>query len=523
MEKGVNMLNAKNKVYGKIRVNKPPMSQFDLSYEIKFTGEMGKIYPICCKEMIPSDIFDVSCSPVIRLPPLVAPLMHEIDVFGYYFFVPNRIMWPDTIAGDPPVLTDGWNLFLTRGEDGDTTPTHPVWTPTSTSIGSLWDQFGFPVDTTVHTDDLPTIFPQYAYNMVWNYFFRDERVQDRVANSQDALLRGAWQKDYFTIASLDEQKGTAPSIGVNGYAAFTSDLFNNGAPGTGSWAGIGVGDDISDPDQFYVQTNSYAEDHAYEAFNSNTLEGSAGISIMDLRLGAAIQRFAEANQRGSSRIRDFLLQHYGTAPKDERINEPEYIGGFRQPIIISEIAQTSQTSGVNPTGLLAGHGLSAGNNRIGRYRAVEHGVLLGVMVVRPKTAYDSQGIAREWNRKSTWDLILPGFANIGDQAILEKELVAGSNTTHNNTVFGYQERFAEAKSSRDIVTGLMRYTNSYDYWNMARHISGRPTLNSAFIQCIPRSDMFATLDNESILFFNVKNHIKAVRPIPFISNPGMMI
>jgi hypothetical protein len=516
------MFNSRNPIYGKIRINKPPMSQFDLSYEKKFTGEMGKLYPIMIEEMVPGDIFDISVSCVARLPPLVAPLMHEIDLYVYTFFVANRNMWPDEVTGDPPELTDGWNLFLTRGQDGDQTPTHPTWSPTDTGVGTLWDYCGMPVDVTPPAADRPTIFPQYAYNMVWNEYFRDERIQDMVSLDNDDILRASWQKDYFTIASLDEQRGTAPTVGVEGYANFPSDLFNTGSPGTGSAVALSTSDDSSDPDQFY-SNSADARNHAYEAMNDNVLDGSAGIDILNLRYGAAIQRFMEANQRSSSRIKDFLLTHYGTAPKDERVDIPEYIGGFRQPMVISEVAQTSATQTNLPTGLLAGHGLSVGNSKIGRYRCKEHGVIISVAVMRPKTGYNSQGIPKQWSRKSTWDVIIPSFANIGDQAIKEMELVLSTNTSYNNTIFGYQERYAEAKSKQDMVCGLMRYTESYDYWNMHRYFSSRPTLNSTFIQCIPRTDMFASLDNEEVLFFNFKNHIKAVRPIPFISNPGMII
>lgn len=507
-----------NKLFQNVGGVQPPRSIFNLSYEKKFTCDMGQLIPVMCDEVVPGDIFDIGASMVIRFQPLVAPVLHQVDVSCYYFFVPYRLLWDD------------WEDFITGGPDGDLAPTIPRWVPDNNdkmSIGSLWDYFGFPtvsaplVPPPVNRN-FPVIFPPRAYAFVWNEYFRDETLQDEIdylnfLGTDDDLnvpLLSNWEKDKFTSALLWQQRGTAPAIPIVGDTAAVWQATNFGI-GAG---GYNVGVDAGVNPTVYVN-NAAGIDNLYDVFNANTvdLSGATPISISELRTAVQVQRWLERNARAGVRYTEFLKAQFGTYPKDERLDRPEYIGGMKAPVIFTEVLQTSET-GTTPQGNLAGHGLSVTATPIGKYRVEEFGLILGVMRIMPKPAYQ-QGIDRQWIKNTKYDFFFPVFANLSEQEITRGELYWTGDLANDETVFGFCGAYDELRTKNNQVCGLFRTT--YDYWHLGRQFGSAPALNSTFIQCSVRKDIFA-VPSEPGCLVQFGNIIKALRPMPIIAEPGLM-
>ena len=499
-------------VFQSVRSASPGRSVFNLSYEKKFTCDMGQLIPVMCDEMVPGDKFNIGNQMIIRFQPLVAPILHEINVFCHYFFVPYRLLWSD------------WEKFITGGEDGTFTATLPRWTPSSNAVGSLWDYMGMPTGVTP-TNRLPLDFPKRAYNFIWNSFYRDETLQTALdINTSDTVLRRAWEKDYFTSSLPWQQRGTAPALPIAGTtsAVFASTvgtllsggqkvgMFNSGSSAiageTSSGAGAG---------NYLRVTKTYLDDNIVDLSHATTF------NVSDLRLAFQVQKWLERNARGGARYVEFLKSHFGVSPRDDRLQRPEYIGGSKSPVIISEVLQTAGTGvtgQTTPQGNMAGHGISVNQSHCASYYAQEFGVVIGLMSVMPRTAYQ-QGINRQWLRQTKYDFYFPEFANLSEQAIEGAEIYASATPADNISVFGYQGRYDEMRYKPNLVCGQLRDT--YDYWHLGRQFTSKPLLNDSFIQCVPRKDVFAA-QTEPALIVQFGNLIKAVRPLPRLAEPGLI-
>ena len=510
------MRSAKQAPFQSVGSLHPGRSQFNLSYVKTFTADMGQLIPIMCDECVPGDIWKIGNQSVVRFQPLVAPVLHEINQFVHYFFVPYRLLWED------------WEDFITSGEDGQDVSVLPYWDVTDDSEGSLWDYLGFPTDVDPGAGARPIDFPRRAYNFVFNEYYRDENLQTQVALTNEDILLRNWEKDYLTSALLEQQKGTAPSLPISGIIPV-----------------LGIGKS----NQNFPQTNTtvYESDHTTSVFAKSSytsdatnpgvfeedpanpgyprvrvdLSAATTFDIADLRLAFQIQRWMERNNRAGSRYTEFLKAHFGVAPHDDRLQRPEYIGGTRANIILSEVLQTSSTDLVSPQGNLAGHGIGISNNFAGTYHVKEFGLIIGLMSVMPKPQY-SQGINRQWLRETRYDFYFPEFANLSEQAITNGEVCAiDANPTHNQEIFGYQGRYDEMRVKQNMVCGQMRTT--FNYWHLAREFDPGtpPELNEDFIQCIPRKDIFA-VPSEPGLIVEFGNAIVAFRPLPITAEPGLL-
>ena len=467
---------------------------------------MGQLIPVMCDEAIPGDIFKLGNQAVIRFQPLVAPVLHEVYVTTHYFFVPYRI------------LDEDFEDFITGGVDGAYSDPIPLWEPTDTTVGSLWDFFGFP--TGIDPDGAyPIDYPRRAYNMVYNEYYRDETLQTEVALTNETILNSNWLKDYFTSAQLSQQRGTAPALPISGTGSAIWDAADFVANSlTGSYQGFtGVG---TDP-RFNTEPGTGIA-NALAFFNGNTIDFStaATFDIADLRLAVQIQKFMERNQRAGVRYTEFLREHFGAHPRDERLQRPEYIGGSKTPVIFSEVLQTSSTDATSAQGNLAGHGLAVESQYCGTYRVQEFGLIIGVMRVMPVPAY-SQGIDRQWLRRTRYDFPFPEFVNLSEQAIINAEICATDAFAHNQGIFGYQGRYDECRTKNNQICSQMRST--FDYWHLGREFNpaSPPLLNSSFITCTPRKDIFA-VPSEPGLIVSYGNIIHAFRPLPYIAEPGLL-
>lgn len=500
-----------SKLFNQIKAQKPRKSLFDLSYSKTFTCDMGQLIPVMCDEVVPGDVFNINNEMVIRFQPLVAPVLHEINAYVHYFFVPYRLLMED------------WEDFITGGKDGDYVAEVPSYVSTANdaSTGSLWDYFGFPITDGIRVN----AFPFRAYKLVYNEYYRDENLEDEldITDNTNVIkpLNRKWEKDYFTSSLPWQQRGTAPSLPISSYMNISG--YDNLYLLTGQTKTIG---------------SKSSESMTFEIGNDNsspvTVEGSdpisfssPGFNISDLRLAFQVQKWLERNARSGCRYTEQLRAHFGVSPRDERLQRPEYIGGSKSPIIVSEVLQTSSTDATTPQGNLAGHGLAADFSHACRYRATEYGLIIGLLSVMPRLTYTSQGVNRQWLRTNKYDYYWPEFANLSEQAIYKSEIFSTpANTNHifagtvtSDDLFGYQGRYDELRTKHNMVCGEIR--DELSYWTMARDFVSPPSLNNEFVTCNPTKRIFA-VQNRNGLIVSFGNNITALRPLPYLAEPGLI-
>lgn len=523
-----------SRVFNRVASLRPGRSVFDLSHQRKLTCDMGQLIPILCEEMVPGDTWSVGNELVIRFQPMVAPILHEVNAYVHYFFVPYRLLWED------------WEEFITGGVDGDSALTPPTWVPTNTTLGSLWDYMGFPVGIDPE-GAFPLDFPRLAYNYVYNEYYRDETLIPEIALDNQSIQPRCWEKDYFTSSLPWQQRGTAPALPISGT---TAAVFDFGTYGKNIGQVVrAAGYTVSNDDR-YLRADGDNGTAPYEvpitldsqsavgdlgavqarlkvsantagiltSSNSVDLSSATTFDVADLRLVVQIQKWLERNARAGARYTEFIHSHFGESAKDERLQRPEYIGGSKSPVIISEVLQTSSSDTTTAQGNMAGHGITADSTFCGKYHAQEFGLILGLLSVMPRTAYQ-QGINRQWLRRTRYDFYFPEFANLSEQAIEQVEIYASEVQAENRSIFGYQGRYDEMRYKPSMVCGEMRST--FDYWHLGRIFDSAPNLNKDFLTCVPSKRIFAD-ETSPGLIVSVGNLIKAVRPLPIQSNPGLM-
>ncbi len=340
---------------------RPGRSVFNLSYEKKFTMDMGELIPVMHDEVVPGDVVSLGNELVIRMQPMVAPVLHEINAFVHYFFVPYRLLDPD------------WEEFISGGADGASAIVLDRWAPADVAIGSLWDYFGFPTTVTPDADNRPLQFPINAYNIIYNTYYRDQTLIAEVPLTDEDVLFRSWEKDYFTSALPWQQRGTAPALPISGSSQAL-------------WPAVS-GSNVTNFEYDNANKQPFSAG-SKTALENNTVDLSSATTfdVADLRLAFQIQKWMERNARAGARYTEFLAAHFGVSPKDSRLDRPEFIAGSRTPVVISEVLQTSET-GVTPQGTLAGHGITVDRQFLGKYRVEEFGMILGIMSIIPKPVY----------------------------------------------------------------------------------------------------------------------------------------
>ena len=487
------------KVFQSVGGLRPGRSVFDLSYEKKFDCDMGQLIPVMADEVVPGDVFKMSNQLVIRFNPLVAPVLHEINAYIHYFFVPNRLVMED------------WEEFISGGTDGESTIPLPLWSPTKNGKYSLWDYLGLPVDV-VPDGALPLSFSKRAYNLIWNEYYRDQNLQDEVDLDQEDILLRSWEKDYFTSCLPWQQRGTAPALPISGTTNaewLTSQFEVNESTIPNVAFG---GNKMLLKGNFKDSAEAFMNDNVVDFSNAATFD------VSDLRLAFQVQKWMERNARAGVRYTEFLQSHFGVSPRDDRLQRPEYIGGSKSPVIISEVLQTSSTDANSPQGNLAGHGITADQSRVANYRATEFGWIIGLLSIMPRATYQ-QGIDRQYLKRSKYDFYFPEFAHLSEQAIEQAEIFATASSSENTQIFGYQGRYDELRFKRSMCVADMR--DRLDYWHLGRDFDSPPILNSSFIECKPSKRIFAVQDVPGMVV-NVANLITAIRPLPVIAEPGMI-
>lgn len=511
-------------------------SGFNLSHEYKTTHDPFQLIPISCFECIPGDVHSISVRSVLRFNPMLAPILHRLQMSFDAFFVQYRN------------LDDQWVDFITRNPDGDTVVALPRFVPADyaspasvVAVGSLWDYLSYPLLQPAAAA-CPLDYPRRAYFRIFNEFYRDENLEPEIdyldpATNSYNILNAAWRRDLYTSSLPFRQKGTSPALPVFGSASAAFDLpyenlnglgvwnlsLNGSSPGTGIGYSAGAAGTGTD-----VPANKAILD---TIMGNNTISGAtfSSADISDIRFASQVQAWMERNARGGTRYTEFLRAQFDESPMDAILQRPEYIGGVTSGVLISEVLQTSANAAEpTPQGNLAGHGLGLTRGRIGTYKAREFGLIMILASVVPDPAY-SQGIDRAWLRNTTFDFPFPIFAGLSEQPVFNAEVFTRDSTadptgTINYTPFGYTARFNELRFLGNKVTGLMRTT--FDYWHMARSFATAPALNAAFIRPtaaeITELKRVFAVPTEPAFVANYGINLKSYRPIPFMGIPSQI-
>lgn len=556
---------AKTKIFDSVQVKSPKYNKFDLSYMNTLSCNMGKLVPFFVQDVLPGDKIKVKKEHLLKMMPLATPMLQRVNVYFHYFFVPYRLIWND------------FEKFITGGADGLAAPAYPVLGTNNAvwSAGSLPDYLGFP--TNGNPTDAPIdAMPFRAYNLIYNNYYRDQNFEkpipvplgsgldnsytDEDGNVLEAsiedmttLRNRPYPKDYFTSALPFVQRGPAAKIPITANVTLPAgsiysgndpgeDAISIGSPAIqtfGSSAtvhnllvdGLGSG---------YVQAAGKPQPGATigRIFGNSTLpvpgkdieleSSSADGTIIELRRAFALQEFLEKSARGGARYIENLLSFFGVRGSDYRLQRPLYLGGARNPIVISELLQTSETTqgeDGHPLGTMSGQGNSLGGGFMFNRYFEEHGLVLGILSIMPKASY-FKGIPRRYLRRDKFDFYWPQFAHIGEQPILTSELYydgTNENDTISNfneeNVFGYTPRYAEYRFNNDEIHGQFRTT--LKNWHMARDFESVPNLNSQFLavddsQYRPFSDVNPIDDH---FYIQIYNNVKALRKIPKYGSP----
>ena len=504
-------------LFNSIKLERPKKNVFDLTHDVKLSADMGNLTPILTLECVPGDKFELGCESLIRFSPLIAPVMHRMDVSMHYFFVPNRILW------------ENWEKFITDANSGAVMPYFsstlftPDYSPAWPTARSTADYLGVPPPDNGTTAVNINALPFAAYQCIYNEYYRDQNLiapvdyklvdgNNYIDNpnfiAKTKLRKRAWEHDYFTAALPFAQKGAAVDIplgqinqDVPVLTTTSGGTVLQGAPG---YTNQNVAEDG-------IPTPPFANNTLYASTKDLELQPT---TINDLRRAFRLQEWLEKNARGGTRYIESILTHFGVRSSDKRLQRPEYITGVKSPVIISEIVNTTgQTEGL-PQGNMAGHGMSVSSGRSGSYYCEEHGYIIGIMSVMPKTAYQ-QGIPKTFLKNDTLDYYWPSFAHIGEQPVVNNELYAYTATGEDT--FGYVPRYSEYKFMPSRVAGDFR--DELDFWHLGRIFEEQPQLSAAFVECEPTKRVFAVEDGVQSLYCHVLNKIKAVRPMPKFGTP----
>ena len=540
-----------------------PRSAMDVRHTHKTTFGAGQLIPFYIREVLPGDSFRVHMQALVRLAPMIVPVMDNLCLHTWFFFVPNRLSWTN------------WEKFMGESDDPTVTPTQyliPQVTDignVATRVGKLADYFGITNNQSGNNVSVNAL-PFRGYNLIWNYWFRDTGIipaantpltdgPDSIASYPLQAIQKA--KDYFTTArtypagSPEFVNGNTGWVGETGFTQAPLNpggRFTFGRRGFGVRAplyGLGVEQAVAPSagpttfnesggrsvsyDNFYGTASKQLIAQANPAGNFPDI----GILVSDMRTAAMIQRYLEADQRGGTNYAVKNWFHFGVRSPDSRLQNPEFLGGGRTMVSVNPVAQTSANA--NQAGgnfavssvmaSLAATGYAAASGHGFSYSFVEHGYVIGVLAVRGDLTYQ-QGIDRLWKRKTPFDFYTPETAGLSEQAIMSSEIWSDGTASDNN-VFGYQERWAEYRNAISRTSGFMRsiavdsagVASTIDMWHFGQKFTARPTLNGVFLiedPAVSRS-LQSSAPYAATFFGDLLISERMVRPMPVFSIPGV--
>lgn len=547
-------------------------TKFDRSHVYKTTFDSGKLIPVFVDEVLPGDTSRLSVKYFSRLATPIKPIMDNIYLDWFFFFVPNRLVW------------EHWQNFCFEQEDPDdstdyvcpTTSLAGAANDTLHGVGTLWDYFGLPTGLPNTISGINAL-PFRGVYLIWNEWFRDENLQKSVKiqkgdanevfdgsrlSEQPEWLQGIPESylpcpprgkrhDYFTSSLPWTQKGPGVSIGLAGTATlvdpspvsgyFVQQSNNNlGAAQLSADGGVhsvytgngslqyqggysvsiaghsvnssGMATVTAQPGSSWLSKDSYAD-----------LDSSSIFTINSLRTAFQMQKFYERLARGGSRYTEVLRSFFGVVSPDARLQRPEFLGSFTKMMNINPIAQTSSTNDTTPQGNLSAYGVTGAKFHGFTKSFVEHGYVFGFCCARADLTYQ-QGINRMWTRSTVYDWYWPTFAHLGEQAVLLKEIYATGDTEQDNSVFGYQERYAEYRYKPSVICGKFRSNikGNLDIWHLSQYFETAPKLNPEFIEEDVPIDRIIAVPSEPQFLIDIGFKYTTVRPMPMFGTPGLV-
>ena len=501
-------------------------SVFNRSCNYKTTFDAGYLIPVFLDEALPGDTMALSMQSFGRIATPIKPLMDNMFVDYFFFFVPNRLLW------------DNWEKMNGQQDNpGDSTDFMvPVVNAPAGGFGegSLFDYFGVPTKV---ENLAPTALFSRAYNLIYNEWFRDENLVNSVpvdkgdgpdTDTDYVLLRRGKRHDYFTSCLPWPQKG--PSIELP--LGQTAPVSISGEGNKPQWTAGDSANRIVEVDasggalEFKVgQRPSVDSDLEWGAAVGLTgiadLSSATAATILQIREAFQIQKIYERDARGGTRYTEMIRAHFNVVSPDQRLQRPEYLGGARTALNVMPVAATSANlPPFDPQGSLAAFGVFTNSGRGFVKSFTEHGVIIGLMSARADLNYQ-QGLQRQFSRRTRFEFYLPALAHLGEQGVLNKEIFAQGNAT-DDVVFGYQERFAEYRYKPSQVTGQFRSNHStpLDIWHLAQDFSSLPMLNEEFIEEDPPVDRVIAVPSEPHFIVDIAFNYRSVRPMPVYGVPG---
>lgn len=555
-------------------------TKFDRSHVYKTTFNSGKLIPVFVDEVLPGDTTRMSVNYFARLATPIKPIMDNIYLDWFFFFVPNRLVW------------EHWQNFCFEQEDPDDSTDYVIPTVSATHnsentyIGSLWDYFGLPVNTSGNLSGISAL-PFRGVYLIWNEWFRDENLQksvkiqkgdvNEVLDSSRASNQPSWvfssgtsivpglacpprgkRHDYFTSSLPWTQKGPGVSIGLAGTASIVnkgslpnyllSSTHNQLATVTsygGDASGSGGNREAYGSGSITLKNSGGSDFSVVGGFAGNTsdpatiactpgrsllgsesyvdLDSSSIFTINSLRTAFQMQKFYERLARGGSRYTEVLRSFFGVVSPDARLQRPEFLGSFTKMVNVNPIAQTSATDDTSPQGNLSAYGVTAAKFHGFTKSFVEHGYIFGFVCARADLTYQ-QGINKMWLRSTVYDFYWPTFAHLGEQAIELREIYA-QGVEDDTSVFGYQERYAEYRYKPSQITGKFRSSvtgGSLDKWHLSQFFKNAPTLNEEFIVENPPIERIIAVPSEPEFLLDIGFRYITVRPMPMFGTPGLV-
>ena len=514
--------------------SKGTKSTFNLSEGLKTAIDFDNLYPVYWEELSPGDHFEMKVNSVCRLMPTVAPIMDNIRLKYFAFWIPDRLLWKHFLnfMGEK-TWQDDKNDYLVPQINMKVA---------ENKAESLADYLGCPPTGTT-ADYSVSALPFRAYNKVWNDWFRASEIQEPLkeytgdnlatdkAEDKDTLatykiLKKGKPLDYFTSCLPYPQSGDPVMIPLVGNAPVNS---NGGATILSIYAG---GKD----QMFSLQSADGSENSLahvvlgtkQNANNKGTnlyadMSKVTGVTIEALRNASALQVLLERDARAGERYPELVKMHYGVTCPDFLLGRSQFLGSCTSDIVVNPIAQNSSTNDITPQGNLVGVGVGQESSKLCEVSAVEHGIFMVLACVTGDVTYQ-QGVYRKFNKLSRFDYMNPAFWNLGDQAVLNKEIYVGPDKATNEAVFGYQERYRELREGVSKITGKMRSADqgSLDVWHLSEKFANLPKLNAKFIENNTPIQRTLAVKDEPDVILDIWFDIKATRSLPVSSNPSLL-